>query len=197
MVQFSRFFLVHCMKTFHGPRFFTYACQRYARVLLSLPEKILSHLQGDLGAFLLWAHETSTRWDLLSHPLLSPPQRHLFLQEFTTKHSITTPETLSFIKSLFFHKKLALLPDIMALVSLLQEEENYTIVYVSSALSLSEKEMDVFRQHLSSHIAGPIHFKTSVAPSLLLGQIFLWKDYRIDASLSGMLQRLAKDLHYE
>lgn len=184
------------MHTAQSPRFFSHICQRYARVLFDLPIEIRHALLKELMEFYTWAHGVSVRWKLITQPLLPPQTRNILLNLFQETHSMH-PETKAFLGLLLYYERLHLLWDIVALTHNWIEEVDHTLLYFTSATPIPSTEEATLKKVWSQKLGRPICLRVQVDPSLLLGGIFVWKDFRIDASLAGILQRLYREIRYE
>lgn len=180
------------MKVPEEMRFFSEPCQRYARVLLSLPKEFRDQVHKEISMFCRWAESDVEGWRFLSSAFLPIDARESFLDLFCDHHACHTG-TRNFFRLLAHYDRISILPDILACFDrLIEEESGKQIVYLVSSHPLPQKDRDKVEAFLGKILKGNIRLHESEDSSLLLGAVLLWGGFMVDASLNARLQNIKK-----
>lgn len=107
-----------------------------------------------------------------------------------------TPDALlAFIQVLAENRRLPVLPAILRQFEALRaEEENRIVVQVASFSPLSEQQKTRLTERLTKRLDRQVELVESIRPDLLGGAIISAKDWVINASVKGQLDKLAARL---
>jgi F-type H+-transporting ATPase subunit delta len=101
----------------------------------------------------------------------------------------------NFLRVLAENRRLLVLPEIAANYEVLRSAvENTVEVEVTSAVKLSDAQIEKLKAALGTRLKRQVRMQNSVDASLLGGAVVRAGDLVIDGSLKGRLQRLATDL---
>lgn len=101
----------------------------------------------------------------------------------------------NFLQTLDLHRRLALLPDILAQFEALRREaEKRVHVLVTSAHPLSDEEAENLRERLRKRFGQDIELQVEVDAALIGGAVIRARDEVIDGSVRGQLERLARQV---
>ena len=131
--------------------------------------------------------------NILANPGLSEQRKaELFADCFEEP----LPEALrNFLLILAENKRLALLPEVATLFSLYRADLERTVkLAVNTAFELSADEQQKLIKALSEKLERKVELETAVDQSLIGGVVVRTGDLVIDASVRGMLARMAKAL---
>jgi F0F1-type ATP synthase delta subunit len=170
------------------PEFFNEVCHRYASVLYELP--VYPTISKDLHAFLSWAKERPVRWSLLKEPELSAHWHARLLDSFYQTLSCH-PMAKNVLTLLSHHRRMVWLPEILALVKSMRNPRK--VAYLTISKKLSASTLNQLTQQLSALWEVPVTVHQQEEPALLLGGILLWDHYKMDASLSALLNQFQKE----
>ncbi len=101
----------------------------------------------------------------------------------------------SFLKTLDLHRRLELLPDVLAQFEALRRDaEDRVHVLVTSAHPLSDEEAENLRERLRQRFGQDIELQVEVDATLIGGAVIRARDEVIDGSVRGQLERLARQV---
>ena len=169
----------------------------YAKAVL---EQALAHAQRgewyNVLFILTKTIENKTFSQTINNPIFSSDQKLKWLSNIYKKTLPKLNKTLAhhvdnFIKLLLAHKRLFILPDVLEIYQqLLYAYEKISIIYISSAFSLSMTQKEKLEATLKKYFNGTVKIHYTVNRSLIGGLIIQSKDLLIDASIKNQLKRL-------
>ena len=176
----------------------------YAKALfeLAFEQKQLSQLLDVLAIAAAVADDPDIQRLLVSPHMTITQHADLFielLEEALKKRggidaAIAEP-VRNFIRTSAANRRLALLPEILALFAKLKaESENTMDVTVRSAVPLDDALQSKYAGALRKRLKREVKVKGEVDPSLLGGAVLQADDLVIDGSLRGRLERLGAEL---
>ena len=170
------------------PLFFSHVCKRYGAVLYDLPENVIQ----ELARFVEWAG-TSGCWSLLKEPSLSPRIHAHFFSLFF-QHAPCDSLTLKVLSVLSVNKRLGALPEFLRYLTALKDP--HKAVYLRTSKQLPKKSITHLTRRLKEEWNVPVEIHQLEDSQLLLGGVFLWDNFMIDASLKTMLTHLRSKKDY-
>lgn len=166
----------------HKPHFFSHVCKRYGAVLYDLPKEVIQ----DLARFVEWAHASGC-WSLLKEPSLSPRIHTHFFSLFF-QHADDNALTFKVLSVLSTNKRLGFLPEFLSYLTYLKDP--HKSVYLHTSKQLPKKSIAYLTKRLKEAWNIPVEIHQFEDTQLLLGGVFLWDNFMIDASLKTLLTHL-------
>lgn len=176
------------MACHHHPPFFSHVCKRYGAVLYDLSKEVIE----ELACFVEWA-DASGCWSLLKEPSLSPRIHTHFFSLFF-QHAAYNAVTFKVLSVLSTNKRLGFLPEFLSYVTYLKDP--HKAVYLHTSKQLPKKSISHLTKRLKEEWNIPVEIHQFEDSQLLLGGVFLWDNFMIDASLKTMLTHLRSKKDY-
>lgn len=169
----------------------------YAKAVL---EQALAHAQLDEWYKILFILAKTIEDKIFSRAINNPSfsfdQKLKWLKSIYKKILPNVNKTLTdhvdnFIKLLLAHKHLFILPDLLeSYQQLVYQHKKISIIYISSAFSLSILQKEKLEIALKKYFNSGIKIQYTINRSLIGGLIIQSKDLLIDASIKNQLKRL-------
>jgi len=131
---------------------------------------------------------------LIGNPRVATPTLVDFILELSGARDPGGPER-RFLQLLADSRRLSLLPEIASLYEVRRADaENRADVEVVAAAELSSEQQQQLRNALERRLQRGVRLHTRIDPHLLAGAVVRYKDFVIDGSLRGRIDRLGAAL---
>jgi F-type H+-transporting ATPase subunit delta len=165
---------------------------RYAVALFELAEDrdALDAVAEDLRNFRSLLDESADLRRLIRSPVLSREDQGRAVTALAERAGLS-PLTRQFLGLLAHKRRLFVLPEIItAYLAMLGEHRGEVSAELTSAVALSEEQLEAVRQRLTEAMGQAVTLSTAVDSNLLGGLVVRVGSRMIDASLRTKLQRL-------
>lgn len=166
--------------------------ERYVKALFEVAqaESALKNVEADLKMLGAAIHESPEFQDFLTNPLLSHEVRAQAMLAILAKMNVHQL-TRQFTGMLISQKRLAILPDIIALFAQWAANERGELKgELISASPLKLQEVATISERLSRAYGKKVNLEVRQQPELLGGIVVRIGSQQLDSSLSGKLSRL-------
>lgn len=169
--------------------------RRYAQAFFAIASEktLVDNLEVELGTVVTAINENEELQKVMDHQLISPEEKKAITEKIFSEE--VSELTMNLLNVVIEKYRASYIPAIYdEFVSYANELRNMADAQITTAIELSESDLETIKSKLATATGKTIRLQSEVDPSLIGGVMVRIGDKVMDGSLAGRLARLKENL---